>query len=49
MKKDNEIHLLFSKTEQKPKENEIIIFPDEDNWNDFGHKIRCHFLIGSIN
>ena len=49
MKKENKIHLLFSKTEQKPKENEIIIFPEKDNWNDFGHRIRCHFVIGPIN
>lgn len=49
MKKENKIHLLFSRIEQKPKENEIIIFPEEDTWNDFGHKIRCHFTIGSIN
>ena len=45
MNKENNINLIFSNMELEPKQNEIIIFPDKDNWNDFGHRIKCNFVI----
>ncbi len=45
MNKENNINLIFSNMELEPKQNEIIIFPDKDNWNDFGHRIKCSFII----
>lgn len=45
MNKENNINLIFSNMELVPKQNEIIIFPDKDNWNDFGHRIKCNFVI----
>lgn len=46
MQNNTKIHLLFSKVEREPNTNEIIIFPHETNWNDFGYQIQCHFIVG---
>ncbi|MFT7651223.1 MAG: putative ATPase [Candidatus Azotimanducaceae bacterium] len=33
----------FALKRATPKANEIVIYPSEKNWNDFGHQIHCEF------
>jgi len=40
---DESLEIYFAFVEIEPKPGQVIIYVDENTWNDFGFRIHCHF------